>query len=138
MTSQRWSVSTVTSCDTLQGNAEDLGIKITGAGIKTTLEGTINVEKFLPKPCFFHPNNYGFSYSEFEEFNACFEGYGPKISKSVSEDISNEVMKSPDAPLVEELVLNDKLEKKTVFPTVAKINFVTPTTTMKKPVRKTC
>ncbi|GJX15264.1 ribonuclease H-like domain-containing protein [Tanacetum coccineum] len=52
-----------------------------------------------------------------------FEGYGPKISKSVSEDISNEVMKSPDAPLVEELVSNDKLEKKTVFPTVAKINF---------------
>ncbi|GJV02838.1 putative ribonuclease H-like domain-containing protein [Tanacetum coccineum] len=52
-----------------------------------------------------------------------FEGYGPKINKSVSEDISNEVMKSPDAPLVEELVSNDKLEKKTVFPTVAKINF---------------
>ncbi|GJS53502.1 putative ribonuclease H-like domain-containing protein [Tanacetum coccineum] len=34
---------------------------------------------------------------------AKFEGYGPKISKSVSEDISNEVMKSPDTPLVEEL-----------------------------------
>ncbi|GJZ09640.1 ribonuclease H-like domain-containing protein [Tanacetum coccineum] len=137
-----------------------------------------------------------------------FEGYGPKTSKSVSEDISNEVMKSPDAPighkancnyhqrervvsgsnytrvnynysakkthpnahrnmtpravlmktgirplntarlvntahpkttvysarpmespdasLVEELVSNDKLEKKTVFPTVPKINFVRP------------
>ncbi|GKB26550.1 putative ribonuclease H-like domain-containing protein, partial [Tanacetum coccineum] len=31
-----------------------------------------------------------------------FEGYGPKTSKSVSEDISNEVKESPDAPLVKE------------------------------------
>ncbi|GKD34067.1 putative ribonuclease H-like domain-containing protein, partial [Tanacetum coccineum] len=40
-------------------------------------------------------------------------------------DLSNSGLKeeSPDAPLVEELVSNDKLEKKTVFPTVAKINF---------------
>ncbi|GJS79158.1 hypothetical protein Tco_0729039 [Tanacetum coccineum] len=50
-----------------------------------------------------------------------FEGYGPKTSKSVSEDISNEVKESPDAPLVKELVSDDKLEKKTIFPTVAKI-----------------
>ncbi|GKF26904.1 hypothetical protein Tco_0082798, partial [Tanacetum coccineum] len=33
-----------------------------------------------------------------------FEGYGPKTSKSVSEDISNEVKESLDSPLVEELV----------------------------------
>ncbi|GKB11080.1 hypothetical protein Tco_0845003, partial [Tanacetum coccineum] len=52
-----------------------------------------------------------------------FEGYGPKTSKSVSEDISNKVRESPDAPLVEELGSNDKLEKKTVFPSVAKIEF---------------
>ncbi|GJR56872.1 putative ribonuclease H-like domain-containing protein [Tanacetum coccineum] len=52
-----------------------------------------------------------------------FEGYRPKISKSVSENVSNEVRKSPDAPLVEELVSDvDKFEKKTVFPT--KIEFV--------------
>nr|GEY19242.1 hypothetical protein [Tanacetum cinerariifolium] len=44
----------------------------------------------------------------------------------VSEDISNEVRESLDAPLVKELVLDDKLEKKTVFPTVAKIEFVRP------------
>ncbi|GJR06467.1 hypothetical protein Tco_0529451, partial [Tanacetum coccineum] len=50
-----------------------------------------------------------------------FEGYGPKPSKSVSEDTSNEVKESPDAPLVEELVSDDKLEKKIVFPTVAKM-----------------
>ncbi|GJR64656.1 ribonuclease H-like domain-containing protein [Tanacetum coccineum] len=42
-----------------------------------------------------------------------FEGYGPKTSKSVSEDTSNEVRESLDASLVEELVSNDKLEKKT-------------------------
>ncbi|GJW84346.1 ribonuclease H-like domain-containing protein [Tanacetum coccineum] len=55
-----------------------------------------------------------------------FEGYRPKTSKSVSEDISNEVRESSDAPLVEELVSDDKLEKKTIFPTVAKIEFVRP------------
>ncbi|GJT49415.1 hypothetical protein Tco_0975572 [Tanacetum coccineum] len=64
-----------------------------------------------------------------------FEDYGPKTSKSVSKDISNEVRESPDAPLVEELVSNDKLEKKTVFPTVAKIEFVRPKQ-QEKPVRK--
>ncbi|GJU91033.1 ribonuclease H-like domain-containing protein [Tanacetum coccineum] len=64
-----------------------------------------------------------------------FKGYGPKTSKSVSEDISNEVRESPDAPLVEELVSDDKLEKKTVFPTIAKIEFVRPKQ-QEKPVRK--
>ncbi|GKG06130.1 hypothetical protein Tco_0326216, partial [Tanacetum coccineum] len=39
MTNQRWSVSTVTRWDTLQGNAEDLGTKIAGTGIKTALKG---------------------------------------------------------------------------------------------------
>ncbi|GJZ51856.1 putative ribonuclease H-like domain-containing protein [Tanacetum coccineum] len=64
-----------------------------------------------------------------------FEGYGPKPSKSVSEDISNEVRESPDASLVKELVLDDKLEKKTIFLTVAKIEFVRPKQ-QEKPVRK--
>nr|GEX09797.1 hypothetical protein [Tanacetum cinerariifolium] len=40
-----------------------------------------------------------------------FEGYGPKTSKSVSENISNKVKESPYAPLVKELVSDDKLEK---------------------------
>ncbi|GKB42815.1 hypothetical protein Tco_0887757 [Tanacetum coccineum] len=52
-----------------------------------------------------------------------FKGYGPKTGKSVSKDTFNEVRESPDVPLVEELVSNDKLEKKTIFPTIAKINF---------------
>ncbi|GJX54649.1 hypothetical protein Tco_0283018, partial [Tanacetum coccineum] len=64
-----------------------------------------------------------------------FEGYGLKTSKSVSEDTSNEVRESLDASLVEELVSNNKLEKKTIFPTVAKISFVRPQQ-QEKPVRK--
>ncbi|GKE34681.1 ribonuclease H-like domain-containing protein [Tanacetum coccineum] len=70
----------------------------------------------------FLPPNLDLSYSGLEEFQQPeFEGYGPKPSKSVSEDTSNKVKESLDAPLVEKLVSDDKLEKKTVFPTVAKI-----------------
>ncbi|GKC16305.1 hypothetical protein Tco_1013087 [Tanacetum coccineum] len=58
-----------------------------------------------------------------------FEGYGPKTSKSVSEDTANKVRESPDASLVKEL------EKKTIFPTIAKINFVR-SQQKEKPVRK--
>ncbi|GKE02229.1 hypothetical protein Tco_1390212, partial [Tanacetum coccineum] len=44
-----------------------------------------------------------------EEFQQLeFEGYGPKPSKSVSEDTSNNVRESPDAPLIKELVLDEK------------------------------
>ncbi|GKE76495.1 hypothetical protein Tco_1542615, partial [Tanacetum coccineum] len=41
---------------------------------------------------------------------------------------------SPNAPLVEDLVSDDKLEKKTIFPTVAKIEFVRPKQ-QEKPVK---
>ncbi|GKC41539.1 hypothetical protein Tco_1059261 [Tanacetum coccineum] len=64
-----------------------------------------------------------------------FEGYRPKTSKSASEDISNEVRKSNDAPLFEKLVSDDKLEKKTVFPIVAKIEVV-KSKQQENPVRK--
>nr|GFB08437.1 hypothetical protein [Tanacetum cinerariifolium] len=74
--------------------------------------------------------------SSLEEFQQPeFEGYGPKTSNSVSEDNSNEVKESLDASLTKELVLDDKLEKKTIFPTVAKIEFVRPKQ-QEKPVRK--
>ncbi|GKD90801.1 hypothetical protein Tco_1366308 [Tanacetum coccineum] len=56
-------------------------------------------------------------------------------SKSVSEDTSNEVKESPYAPLVEELVSNDNLEKKTIFPTIANMEFVRPKQ-QEKPVKK--
>ncbi|GJS79416.1 putative ribonuclease H-like domain-containing protein [Tanacetum coccineum] len=84
----------------------------------------------------FSPPKLDLSNSGLEEFQQPeFEGYGPKTSKSVSEDVSSEVMESPDAPLVKELVSDDKLEKKTIFPTVAKIEFVKPKQ-QEKPVRK--
>ncbi|GKD03690.1 hypothetical protein Tco_1178664 [Tanacetum coccineum] len=67
-------------------------------------------------------------------FHRPIQGYGPKTSKSVSEDTSNKVRESLDAPLVEELVSNDKFEKKTAFPT-SKIEFVRPKQ-HEKPVRK--
>ncbi|GKA42286.1 hypothetical protein Tco_0734946 [Tanacetum coccineum] len=54
-------------------------------------------------------------------------------SKSVSEGASNEVRESTTILQVEELVSNDKLEKKTVSPT--KIEFVRPKQ-QEKPVRK--
>ncbi|GKB66697.1 hypothetical protein Tco_0928109 [Tanacetum coccineum] len=57
-----------------------------------------------------------------------------ELIKSVSEDTSNKVRESPDAPLVKELVSDDKLEKKIVFPTVAKIEFVRPKQ-QEKPVK---
>ncbi|GJY66925.1 putative ribonuclease H-like domain-containing protein [Tanacetum coccineum] len=89
-----------------------------------------------PHTGLFSPPKLDLSNSGLEEFQQPeFEGYGPKTSKSVSEDISNEVRESPDALLVKELVSDDKLEKKTVFPTVAKIEFVRPKQ-QEKPVRK--
>ncbi|GKA26339.1 hypothetical protein Tco_0712448 [Tanacetum coccineum] len=85
--------------------------------------GSYNVVPPPPKGLF-SPPNLDLSNSGLEEFQQPeFEGYRPNTSKSVSEDTSNEVRESPDALLVEELVSNDNLEKKTVFPTVAKINF---------------
>ncbi|GJW13848.1 putative ribonuclease H-like domain-containing protein, partial [Tanacetum coccineum] len=75
-----------------------------------------------PHTGLFSPPKLDLSNSGLEVFQQPeFKGYGPKASKSVSEDISNEVRESPDALLVEELVSNDKLEKKTVSPT--KIEF---------------
>ncbi|GJT87475.1 putative ribonuclease H-like domain-containing protein [Tanacetum coccineum] len=76
------------------------------------------------------------AFSDSEEFQQPeFEGYGPKPSKNISENISNEVRESLYAPLVEELMSDDKLEKKTIFSTVAKIEFVRPKQ-QEKPVRK--
>ncbi|GKB85710.1 ribonuclease H-like domain-containing protein, partial [Tanacetum coccineum] len=93
-------------------------------------------EGYGPKPRLFSPPNLDSSYSGLEEFQQPeFEGYGPKPSKSVSEDTSNEVKESPDAPLVEELMSDDKLEKKTIFPTIAKMEFVRPKQ-QENPVRK--
>ncbi|GJR47370.1 ribonuclease H-like domain-containing protein [Tanacetum coccineum] len=90
--------------------------------------GFVSYNVVPPPPTgLFSPPKFDLSNSGLEEFQQPeFEGYGPKTSKSVSEDISNEVRESLDAPLVKELVSDDKLEKKTIFPTIAKIEFVRP------------
>nr|GEW43074.1 hypothetical protein [Tanacetum cinerariifolium] len=86
---------------------------------------TVNVEETASKAMvaidgagLFSPPKLDLSNYGLEEFQQPeFKGYGPKTSNSVSEDICDEVKESPDAPFVKELVLDDKLEKKTVFPT---------------------
>ncbi|GKA82017.1 ribonuclease H-like domain-containing protein [Tanacetum coccineum] len=84
----------------------------------------------------FSPPNLDLSNSGLEEFQQPeFEGYEPKTSKNVSENTSNDVRESPDAPMVEKLLLDDKLEKKTNFLTIAKIEFVRPKQ-QEKPVSK--
>ncbi|GKD40458.1 hypothetical protein Tco_1260665, partial [Tanacetum coccineum] len=97
--------------------------------------GFVSYNVVLPPPTgLFSPPTIDLSNSGLEEFQQPeFEGYRPMISKNISEDISNEVMKS-SSPLVNELVSNDKLEKKIVFPIVAKINFVKPQQ-QEKPVK---
>ncbi|GJV75593.1 ribonuclease H-like domain-containing protein [Tanacetum coccineum] len=88
--------------------------------------GFVSYNVVPPPPTgLFSPPKFDLSNSGLEEFKQPeFEGYGPKTIKSVSEDIFNKVRESPDVLLVEKLVSDDKLEKKTSFPTVAKIEFV--------------
>ncbi|GKC65602.1 hypothetical protein Tco_1098200 [Tanacetum coccineum] len=97
--------------------------------------GFVSYNDVLPPPTgLFLPPNLDLSNSGLEEFQQPeFEGYGPKTSKNVSKDASNKVKESTDASLVEELVLDDKLEKKTAF--LAKIKFVRAKQ-QEKPVRK--
>ncbi|GKA23356.1 putative ribonuclease H-like domain-containing protein, partial [Tanacetum coccineum] len=99
--------------------------------------GFVSYNTVPPPPTgLFSPLKFDLSNSGLEEFQQPeFEGYGPKPSKRFSEDTSNEVRESLDAPLVEKLVSDDKLEKKTVFPIVAKMEFVRPKQ-QEKPVRK--
>nr|GEU47394.1 hypothetical protein [Tanacetum cinerariifolium] len=84
------------------------------------------------------PLKIDLSYSGLEEFKQPkFQSYGPKScetkSKNASKDIPNELKESPDAPLVKDKVSDNKdcsveslvvVEKKTVVPTVTKIEFV--------------
>ncbi|GJR43198.1 putative ribonuclease H-like domain-containing protein [Tanacetum coccineum] len=115
-----------------------IGSQITDTSRKGV--GFVSYNAIPPPPTgLFSLAKFDFSNSGLEEFQQPeFEGYGPKTSKSVSEDISNEVRESPDAPLVKELVLDDKLEKKTIFLIVAKIEFVRPKqheTPIRKPLK---
>ncbi|GKA64461.1 ribonuclease H-like domain-containing protein, partial [Tanacetum coccineum] len=93
--------------------------------------GFVSYNDVPPLPtCLFAPPTIDLSNSSLEEFQQPkFEGYGPKSSKSVCKDTSNEVKKTPDAPLGEKLV--SEKEKQTVFPT--KIESVKQ---QEKPARK--
>ncbi|GJW58402.1 putative ribonuclease H-like domain-containing protein [Tanacetum coccineum] len=119
----------------LKSELEKLKSQITNKSRKGV--GFVSYNVVLPPQTeLFSPPNLDLSYSCLKEFQQHkFKGYGPKTSKSVSEDISNEFRESLNASLVEELVSDDKLEKKTIFPTVAKIEFVRPKQ-QEKPVRK--
>ncbi|GKA48217.1 putative ribonuclease H-like domain-containing protein, partial [Tanacetum coccineum] len=89
--------------------------------------GFISYNVVPPPPTgLFLPPNLDLSNSGLEEFQQPeFEGYRPKTSKSISEDISNKVRKSPDAPLVKELVSNDKQKLvNTARPNSAVVNVV--------------
>ncbi|GJU81965.1 hypothetical protein Tco_1284330 [Tanacetum coccineum] len=99
--------------------------------------GFVSYNAIPPPPTgLFLPPNLNLSNSGLEEFQKPeFEGYGPKTSKNVCNDTSNKVRESLDAPMVEKLVLDDKLEKKTIFPTVTMIEFVRAKQ-QEKPVRK--
>ncbi|GJU67190.1 hypothetical protein Tco_1253449 [Tanacetum coccineum] len=73
-----------------------------------------------------------------------FEVYGLRANKSVCENSSNETNKNADAPLIEEWVFDNEdevespvvAEKKTVVPTIPKVNVVRPKQ-QEKSVRKT-
>ncbi|GKC10484.1 hypothetical protein Tco_1007266 [Tanacetum coccineum] len=98
-----------------------------------------------PPTGLFAPPTIDLSNSGLEEFQQTeFEGYGLRANKSVCENSSNETKKNSDAPLIEEWVSNNEdkvespvvVEKKTIVPTIPKVNVVKPKQ-QEKPVRKT-
>ncbi|GKA48959.1 hypothetical protein Tco_0741917, partial [Tanacetum coccineum] len=85
-----------------------------------------------PTGLFAHPT-FNLSHSSVENFKEHeFVGYGVKVDKIVFENSYVEIKKTPDAPIIKDWVSDDeeqdeskpKSEKKTVIPTVKKIEFV--------------
>ncbi|GJU86369.1 hypothetical protein Tco_1293915 [Tanacetum coccineum] len=103
-------------------NASKYLDKLIGSQISDNSRKGVGYNVIPPPPtCLFAPPTIDLSNSGLEEFQQPeFKGYGPKASKSVCVDTSNEVKKTPNTLLVKELVL-EKV-KQTVFPT--KIEFV--------------
>ncbi|GJW09902.1 ribonuclease H-like domain-containing protein [Tanacetum coccineum] len=115
-------------------NASKCLDKLIGSQIYDNSRKGVGYNAIPPPPtCLFAPLTIDLSNFSLEEFQQPkFKGYGPKASKSVCVDTSNEVKKTPDTPLVEEFVLEK--EKQTVFPT--KIEFVKQQDkTARKPVK---
>ncbi|GJT18591.1 hypothetical protein Tco_0877297 [Tanacetum coccineum] len=95
-----------------------------------------------PPTGLFAPPSIDLSSSGLEEFQQPeFEGYGLRANKSVCENSSNETKKNSDAPLIELWVFDNEdkvespvvVEKKTVVPTIPKVDVVRP-----KQQEKTC
>ncbi|GJV38927.1 hypothetical protein Tco_1417367, partial [Tanacetum coccineum] len=104
------------------------------------IENFDNASKRLFSPPKFDLSNSSLEEFQQPEFEGCevsqFTISGGKMKGKLQiEDTSNEVRESLDAPLVKKLMSDDKLENKTIFPTVAKIEFVRPKQ-QEKPVRK--
>ncbi|GJR68340.1 hypothetical protein Tco_0014405 [Tanacetum coccineum] len=99
-----------------------------------------------PHPLIYNaPTKLDSSYSGLDEFKEPkFKGYGLRANKSDCEISSNETKKNSDAPLIEEWVSNNEdevespvvVEKKTVVPTIPKVDVIRPKQ-QQKPVRKT-
>ncbi|GJU01834.1 hypothetical protein Tco_1112172 [Tanacetum coccineum] len=99
-----------------------------------------------PHPLIYNaPTKLDLSYSGLDEFKEPeFEGYGLRANKSVCDISSNETKKNSDAPLIEEWVSDNEdevespivVEKKTVVPTIPKVDVVRPKQQEKR-VRKT-
>ncbi|GJT52121.1 hypothetical protein Tco_0978278 [Tanacetum coccineum] len=88
-----------------------------------------------PPTSLFAPPTIDLSNSGLEEFQEPeFEGYGPKTSKSVSEVEPNKVRKNDGALIIEDWVSYNEdeveslvvVEKKTVVPTIPKVDVVRP------------
>ncbi|GKA61603.1 putative ribonuclease H-like domain-containing protein [Tanacetum coccineum] len=89
-------------------NASKCLDKLIGSQISNNSRKGVGYNVVSPPPTgLFEPPTIDLSNSSLEEFQQPeFKGYGPKASKSVCVDTSNEVKKTPDTPLVEELVVN--------------------------------
>ncbi|GKA77703.1 retrotransposon ORF1, partial [Tanacetum coccineum] len=127
----------------LDGNDLD---KLLGSQITDNSKKGLGYSAVLPPhPLIYNrPNKLDLSYSGLEEFQQPeFEGYGLRANKSVCENSSNETKKNSNAPLIEEWVSDNEdevespvvVEKKTVVPTIPKVDVVRPKQ-QEKPVRK--
>ncbi|GJW09877.1 ribonuclease H-like domain-containing protein [Tanacetum coccineum] len=120
--------------------------KLIGSQISDNNRKGVGYNAVAPPPTgLFAPPTIDLSSSGLEEFQQPeFEGYGLRANKSVCENSSNETKKNSNAPLIEEWVSDNEdevkspvvVEKKTVIPTIPKVDVVRPKQ-QEKPVRKT-
>ncbi|GJS48800.1 hypothetical protein Tco_0598921 [Tanacetum coccineum] len=120
--------------------------KLIGSQISDNNRKGVGYNAVAPPPTgLFAPPTIDLSSSGLEEFQQPeFEGYGLRVNKSVCENSSNETKKNSDAPLIEEWVSDNEdevespvvVEKKTVVPTIPKVDVVRPKQ-QEKPVKKT-